>query len=183
MVPLARTQLLSVREVDDGLVVYDLATNGVHSLNPTTAFVWGACDGAATVDDVARDLAGVLGPDCGAADLRALVWLALHELDEVGLVEYVPTPPGGARVSRRDAAKRLARAAILVGGIVPVVRTIVAPAAAEVGSAVRPPTGKCVVTGASGASGGRCTPGTPACTGTCQPSEREGGQVIACACV
>ncbi len=44
---------LDVHEVDDGLVVYDLATDRVHYLNPTASVLLAFCDGTRTEADLA----------------------------------------------------------------------------------------------------------------------------------
>jgi hypothetical protein len=43
-----------VHEVDDGLVVFDAATDRVHHLNPTASAVFAFCDGTRTTDQVAE---------------------------------------------------------------------------------------------------------------------------------
>ena len=44
---------LDVHEVEDGLVVYDPATDRVHYLNPTASVVLSFCDGTRTEAELA----------------------------------------------------------------------------------------------------------------------------------
>jgi hypothetical protein len=44
---------LEVHTVDDGLVVFDAATDRVHYLNATATVVFSLCDGARTADQIA----------------------------------------------------------------------------------------------------------------------------------
>jgi hypothetical protein len=44
---------LEVHEVDDGLVVYQAATDRVHYLNPTASVVFQLCDGRRTEVEIA----------------------------------------------------------------------------------------------------------------------------------
>ena len=45
---------LDVHEVEDGLVVFDAATDRVHYLNPTASVVFSLCDGTRTTDEIAE---------------------------------------------------------------------------------------------------------------------------------
>lgn len=50
----ARVDGLEAHEVDDGLVVYQAATDRVHYLNATAAVVFELCNGEHTAEDVER---------------------------------------------------------------------------------------------------------------------------------
>ena len=65
---------LEVHEVEDGLVVYDGEHDRVHYLNATASAVLTFCDGAHTVDEIAR-LVGALWelPDPPTAAVRECV--------------------------------------------------------------------------------------------------------------
>ncbi|MDQ2746969.1 MAG: PqqD family protein [Acidobacteriota bacterium] len=52
--PVARREGLVIQEMPEEVLVYDLATDKAHCLNQTAAFVWKSCDGAHTVQDIAR---------------------------------------------------------------------------------------------------------------------------------
>jgi len=51
------TEGLEINDVKDGLVVYDSASDRVHYLNNTAAFILELCDGSRSEDDVAQLLA------------------------------------------------------------------------------------------------------------------------------
>ena len=60
--PSARDDVL-FRELDDGCVLYDPATEKVHSLNATAAFIWCLLDGERSLTDVAAELCRATGAD------------------------------------------------------------------------------------------------------------------------
>jgi len=47
-----------VRELDDGILVLDMARGRIHQLNATAGLIWGKCDGVAGAADIAAYLAG-----------------------------------------------------------------------------------------------------------------------------
>jgi hypothetical protein len=49
------------RELDDGCVLYDPATEKVHSLNMTAGFVWCLLDGERSLADVADEIGAKSG--------------------------------------------------------------------------------------------------------------------------
>ncbi|AHG93061.1 hypothetical protein J421_5526 (plasmid) [Gemmatirosa kalamazoonensis] len=178
MIPLARTQELHVEHVDAGCVVYDLRTDAVHSLNAVTTFVWEHCTGSSTVDAIAAELGRELEREDGVTELRALVWLAIAELERAQLMERAVRTPIVRQVvdpiSRRRATMKMGRAALLLGGILPAVKSIVAPTPAAADS-----TG--VVTGACTDLLRGCDINT--CTGTCKRTFDSAGNFIGCDCV
>lgn len=121
--PKARQDDLVVQELFDELVVYDLARDEVHSLNPTAARVWQGCDGQTSP----AQLAGRLQPELVPAQAEALVWLALDRLGQAHLLEQKVVRPGGLKISRRQALQALGISALLL----PVVASLAAPAAAQ----------------------------------------------------
>ena len=121
--PKARQDNLVVQELFDELVVYDLARDQVHSLNPTAAQVWQGCDGQTSP----AQLAGRLQPELAPAQAEALVWLALDRLGQADLLEQKVVRPGGLKISRRQALRALGISALLL----PVVASLAAPAAAQ----------------------------------------------------
>jgi len=54
-VPVVREDL-QYRELDDGGVVYDTASERIHTLNLTAAFIWNCCDGSHTLLQIASEL-------------------------------------------------------------------------------------------------------------------------------
>ncbi len=123
--PRARKDGLIVERLDGETLVYDLRRHRAHCLNPTAAVVWDACDGRTTEAQIARRLEDMLELPGDAA----LVELALTRLDRARLLEKGGGPPRSkaARVTRREAVRRLGLAA----AVLPVVVGIVAPTAAQ----------------------------------------------------
>lgn len=74
---------LDVNETDDGLIVYNEATDRVHHLNPTASVVLVLCDGTRSVEDIARDAGETFGLDATpTAETRA----CLDQLSREGLI-------------------------------------------------------------------------------------------------
>jgi hypothetical protein len=125
--PRARTNELLIEELEDELLVYDLAADRAHRLNATAAAVFRNADGKRTVTELVDVLAGEVG---GLAD-EDLVLITLDGLVEAGLVEeYEKRSTKDARSSRR---KFIARAGAVgaAAASLPVVHSIVAPTVAQ----------------------------------------------------
>lgn len=71
-------------DMGDGLVLYNPASSLVHHLNPSAGVVWRLCDGAATVDDIALEIAEAYAVDRG--EITAQVRTLVAQLDDLGLV-------------------------------------------------------------------------------------------------
>jgi hypothetical protein len=140
--PLARRDGLIVEELDGEVLVYDTATHVAHCLNRTAGLVWRWCDGKTAVPELARRLRKAVGPD---VDGEALAVGALQRLAKARLIGGSGEEPGPASRSRREALRRLGRAAG-AAAVLPVVTTIVAPRAAEAASCI-PIGGPCTVSG------------------------------------
>lgn len=110
--PLARSDELTVEELGDELLVYDLRTDRAHSLSPVAARVWRACDGKTQADD----LAGRLGLDATEVER------ALDELERCELL----TPGARGGLSRRELTVRFAKGAAAAASA-PLIVSIVAP--------------------------------------------------------
>jgi hypothetical protein len=164
----------------DELLVFDQDRQKGHCLNAVSAFVWRHCDGTRTVDALAR----LVAQQFGVPEAAAVVALALQQLGRRHLLDEAPTPPTAeARVSRRDALKKLAFAA----GLLPLILTVATKTSAQFGSGggdsnssssssgsstpsvtIQPTVNVNVaVSGGGGGSGGsggsHSTPTTPAC--------------------
>jgi len=150
---------LLVRELAGELVVYALKRHEAHCLNRTAAFVFTHNDGRATAGQIADRLQAELNV---AAD-EDLVWLAIRQLDEAGLLGRTPPRPELESRSRRDAVRRIGRGA---AALLPVVTSILVPTPAEAAAT-------CVPAGACSANAGKdCYRfGAAGCgpTCTCQP--------------
>jgi len=125
--PLARTEQLIVKEVDDEVLVYDLKTDKAHCLNDTAAKVWKNCDGEKSVTDITA----VLANGTEALVEEGVVWLALDQLKQFKLLVDVPNAPlVFAGMTRRQLVRTLGVAAIAL----PVVVSIIAPTPAMAAS-------------------------------------------------
>ena len=72
------------RELDDGCVLYDPATETVHSLNLTAGFIWCLMDGERSLDEIAGEIAAASGGD--PAVVRRDVVRAADEFARQGLL-------------------------------------------------------------------------------------------------
>jgi len=125
--PKARQAEIVVQEVFDELVIYDLAEDRVHSLNPTAAFVWQQCDGRRTP----AELAALLQQKFNTPHAEPLLALTLDRLATARLLKTTGTSPTGRRVLTRREMLRLAGVGL---ALLPVIASIVAPTAAQANS-------------------------------------------------
>jgi hypothetical protein len=116
----ARTADLIVQEMGPETLVFDRRTDIAHNLSPVASVVWNLCDGRHDVDAIVAAAAEVQPTDTELA-----VETALSDLTEKGLLE--------TGVSRRDAVKKMTKFG--AGAFaVPLVVSVMAPAAAMAGS-------------------------------------------------
>lgn len=117
--PSARTKGLVVQEVPNEVLVYDLETDKAHCLNETAAAVWRACDGNRSVREIADSVGLMLGKEVS----DDLVWLAIDQLNEHGLLQRnVATKFNGQ--SRREALKKIGIASMVA---LPIIASLAAP--------------------------------------------------------
>ncbi len=145
--PKAHQEVLVSYLGSDETVVYDMKTNKAHCLNATAAFVWQRCDGAQSVDNIARQFAA---QQQTVVD-ESVVWLALKQLDQAQLLEDRVADDTIVDVNRRAVLKKLGVAAAIA---LPVVASLLVPEAVSAGSC-RP-------------SGAACTSGSQCCRGICK---------------
>ena len=135
--PVARTEQLIVKEVDDEVLVYDLTNDKAHCLNDTAAKVWKNCDGKNSVADIGTSIA----KETSLPIDEAVVWLALGQLKQFKLLAEVPSAPAVfAGMSRRQMIRNLGVAGIAL----PVIISIAAPMAQAQSSCV-PNNGTCTI--------------------------------------
>ena len=148
--PQARFADLVSRQLESGeTVVYDRTRDKIHCLNRGAALVWKHCDGTRTTGDLAH----ILHEEAGLPEDEAIVDLALVELRKARLLEA--EPEGGvftAPLTRRQAVQRLSYGAV-IGALLPVVASIVAPRSAAAASCLP--------------NGWQCTAGGDCCSGFC----------------
>jgi hypothetical protein len=133
--PVARTESLIVKEVDDETLVYDLTTDKAHCLNDTAARVWKNCDGRKTVSEITA----VLSAESNTKVKDEVVWLALDQLEKFKLLAEAPAKPGFlAGMTRRQMVARLGIAAVALPAIVSIVSPTAVQAASCTDAANRP---------------------------------------------
>jgi Coenzyme PQQ synthesis protein D (PqqD) len=127
----------------DELLVYDQDREKGHCLNAVSALVWRRCDGSNSLEDLAR----IVSQELGVPEPEAVVGLALEQLGRRHLLVEAPHPlTPDARVSRREALKKLGFAAALL----PLIMTVATKTSAQFGS--------------GGGGGGGSSNSTPAVT-------------------
>jgi len=157
--PLARTEQLIVKEVDDEVLVYDLKTDQAHCLNKTAALIWRYCDGASSVNDLRRMLQTELNVQID----ENVMWLAMDEHKKFDLLDTVPVvPPHLAGLNRRQIIKTIGIAALAL----PVVFSMATQLASAQGSPCQQPNRPdgCPCTGNA-----QCTPSHHCVGGFCAP--------------
>lgn len=89
-VPRKRSGVLEL-DLGDGVILYDDASTLVHHLSPSASVIWQLCQGDASVETLATEVAEELGHERAQvlADITALV----AELDALGLVEDATMAP------------------------------------------------------------------------------------------
>jgi hypothetical protein len=160
--PLARTEGMVIKEVDDEVLVYDLKRDKAHCLNSAAAAVWRLCDGKTSVSEIARALEN-------AADKmnENVIWVGLQDLHRNHLLENDSWPqiPLTKNMSRREAIRRIGMGAAI--GL-PLVISITAPtpvqAAVSCGARCKPcSTGSECCSGVCVTDPSGCNPGTRRC--------------------
>lgn len=103
MLPRARLDLTIQEQLEEGAATVVDGAGATYRLPMFSAWVLRHCDGARDVETLVREAleaAPRLGLEESAASMRALVWQALDDLAEAGLLIKPVAPPAGA--TRRD---------------------------------------------------------------------------------
>jgi hypothetical protein len=147
--PIARTEGLVVKQLDDEVLIYDLERHRAHCLNQASALVWRACDGTRAVPE----LTAMIEESAPGWD-EDTTNLALSQLEKRHLLSD-PLPPhqGERTLTRRDVFRKAAFTGLAIGVGIPVVKSIVAPTPAQAAS--------CLPTGSGCSSSAQC------CSGVC----------------
>jgi hypothetical protein len=120
--PRAREEGLIIKYLPEEVLVYDLAREKAHCLNPTAALVWKYCDG----DKTARQIKDAMEKETQTAIDEQLVWLALEQLQAFDLiVGEIQRPAILKDMSRRELIRRIGVTAVAIPAII----SIVAPSA------------------------------------------------------
>jgi len=148
--PLARTESLVIKEVEDEVLVYDLARDQAHCLNSSSATIWRLCNGKRSV----AGLTAALEAETGTKSEAGVIWLGLEELRRSHLLQEAVWPEqmmSNKGMSRRDAVRRIGIGAAIA---LPIVMSITAPTAVQ--AAV-----------SCGAKCKPCSTGSECCSGVC----------------
>ena len=149
-----------IEEVGEEILVYDLRNDRAHCLNPTAARVWKYADGRTSNEAILGRLKRESDP---GANLEVIVY-ALDRLERSGLLDS-PKAASARRITRRELAKSLGRAAV---GSIPLVTSVLAPTAAHAQSRIS--VNQCVTMHLQGAccnNNKQCVPGSKAGTYRC----------------
>lgn len=126
--PLARYEDIVVKDVENEILIYDLANHKAYTLNETSAIVWNLCDGKTSVAQMAKQLSKKLNMPVG----EEIVWLALDSFKKDNLLadgENIEIEYNG--LSRRQVIRKVGLASLIA---LPVVSSLIAPTAAHAGS-------------------------------------------------
>ena len=93
MNPKHREENLIVKQIGDEVIVYDMSSDRVHSLNGMAGAVFELCDGTIGVSELAERLGEqrAMTP----AEASAIVTTALEQLSDRGLLEEPVEPRHG----------------------------------------------------------------------------------------
>lgn len=144
--PKARSAKLVVQELQDETLVYDETNAKTLCLNRAAALVWGNCDGAHTIEQIAA---------LATKGDTAVATRCIEQLAKNGLLEGVAAARGMHDPNRRAAFRRLATGAALVSAAtaLPVISVMVAPPPSQAASL--------------GGHGAPCTNGSQCASGVC----------------
>lgn len=156
--PSARKEGLAIEELDGELLIYDLDSDRAHCLNGEAAAVWKLCDGSRSL----AELATAVAPKAPEEIAEAIVNHALEGLSKRKLL-IGELPETGHGVSRRELLRKLAIVGA-TGLALPVVKSIVAPTAAQAAT--------CLPPGAVCATSAQCCSGL-CVSGVCAPTRRD----------
>jgi PqqD family protein of HPr-rel-A system len=87
-VPQRRVDVLEL-DMGDGFVLYNDEASLVHHLNPQASLVWQICDGEASVQEIATDIAAEFETD--ESEVLGQVRTLIAELDALGIVHDART--------------------------------------------------------------------------------------------
>ena len=132
--PLARTNELVTKEIDDELLIYDSVRDKAHCLNSSAAKIWKLCDGRTTVPEIAASISTTSKVPVD----ETVIHSGLKQLSARALLaenSYVPI--GAVDTSRRSLARSLSIGVLLL----PLITSISAPSALAAVSCAGPCTG------------------------------------------
>jgi hypothetical protein len=107
--PRARQDGLTVHDLPDETLVYDVQHQKAHRLNRTSSLIWRHCDGQTSVEKMVL----ILREQLGTTSDEAIVSLALEQFSKRNLLEVeVPVVEGEKRYQRREVLRTLVAAMV-----------------------------------------------------------------------
>jgi hypothetical protein len=127
-IPKARKSELVIQELDNEILIYDLQTDKVFSLNETSALVWELATGDRNVTEIAQ----IVSQKLNFPTNEDLIWLALEQLKKENLIEEnsVESSPF-IGMKRREIIKKVGLSTLLT---LPLIVSLTTPTAAQSGS-------------------------------------------------
>ena len=121
--PISRKSNIVVQDLENEVLIYDLAINKAFCLNQTSGLVYALCDGTRTVfdisDEMSKRLKNLVSED--------FVYLALDELKKNNLLENSEEFTNHfSGMSRREVVKKVGLASMVA---LPIIASVVAPSA------------------------------------------------------
>jgi hypothetical protein len=144
--PRARKEGLVVQQLPDEVLIYDLNRHRAHCLNGPAAMIWRHCDGKTS----AAKMAALLETELKRPVDESTVLYGLDQLEKARLLDAPEVTSRAAKMTRREAARKIGLAA-LVG--LPLVTSIVAPTAAQAATCL--------------SAGTDCSTSAQCCSGLC----------------
>ncbi|MEZ5344865.1 MAG: PqqD family protein [Pyrinomonadaceae bacterium] len=130
--PISRKANIVVRDLDSEVLIYDQTINKAYCLNQTAGLVYQLCDGRRTVAEISE----MMSKEMKTKVSEDLVWFAIDGLKKDNLLENAKELSdhfGG--LTRREVVKRVGLASMIA---LPVISSLVAPAAINAQSCVNP---------------------------------------------
>jgi hypothetical protein len=110
MLPISRTEGVTVKSMGDEVVLFDSTNGGIHHLNRIATVVWRSCDGRTDRPALER----IVTRTTNIADVGPAVELALEQLSSRGLLNTnISRANDERRRDRRETLKQLAAAAAI----------------------------------------------------------------------
>lgn len=123
--PIVRKNDLVIQQVDDELMIYDLAINKAFCLNKISYLVWQAADGNKSILEIADFVSKKLNSPVN----EDLIWLALEQLKKENLIDKASlnlSPFKGMK--RREIIKKVGLSTLVA---LPLIMSLTTPTAAQ----------------------------------------------------
>lgn len=130
--PIARSEDVVIKKIDDELLIYDLKVNKAFCLNEIAVLVWQGCNGKNSVGKIQELAAKKLNKEIE----EDLVWLTLEQLNREQLIENTTkVNEYFQEITRREIIKKVGFGSLVA---LPIVSSVVAPPAVHAQSNCQP---------------------------------------------